>query len=195
LSRRKGEKFEDYLERILQHPFWKTEDLSAFDLSPEGARKLNARTPAKDNIYYFSWATSATYRLVPSKFQRPAEHMLPLFHLPAVVMGSCTKLCMWRDNPISLDHTWFENDGIVNTRSMRGPTLNSSDEIVKGDGKRPQTGQWNYMGLKKGWDHFDIIGLNETWPFPPSALPEKINAFYETIADLLRRLPAVKPGT
>lgn len=189
LHRHRGEHFEEYLERVLHDPFWNTEDISAFDLSPEGARRLNGIAPARGNVYYFSWSTAATRQLLPSEFHRPALHMLPLFGVPAVVMGSCTKLCMWRDNPVPLDQSWFANDGIVNTRSMRGPTLNSNDIIVKGNSKRPTPGQWNDMGLKKSWDHFDILGLNETWPLPPSATADKIKAFFEAIANQLKSLP------
>ena len=190
IGRHEDENLLDLLERILASPLLTTQDFSPYDLSPEGARELNSKTPAKENIFYFSWATAATTRLRYKKEQVAAWHMLPLFRACAAAMGSCTTACMWRtDDPVPLDSSWFENDGIVNTRSMRGPTIGSTDKIVAWNGA-PQIGQWNYMGLKNGWDHFDIVGMNETWLFPLSALPEKINVFYEKIAELLKRLPA-----
>jgi len=55
----------------------------------------------------------------------------------------------------ALDSSWWPNDGVVNTRSMAGP---STDAILSFDGT-PKKGVWNHMGTLEGWDHSEIIGI------------------------------------
>jgi triacylglycerol lipase len=189
LARGVAEPMDDYIARVLGDDLTRARDFSLHDLSPEGARELNRRTSAKANIDYFSWSTESTMPTPLSGGVMGDWRLLPAFFWPSAVMGSCTAQCMWRgDDPVPIDETWFENDGIVNTRSMRGPTLGSTDRIVPWSGSsRP--GQWNDMGILRDWDHYDIIGMNQLWPFPAATRSEGLNRFYESIAGQLRSLP------
>ena len=189
LTRGAEEPMDVYIARVLGDDLTRAVDFSLYDLSPEGARELNRRTSAKPNIDYFTWSTESS---MPTPLAGGAIgdwRLLPAFFWPSVVMGSCTVQCMWRgDDPVPIDETWFENDGIVNTRSMRGPTLDSTDRIVPWSGSsRP--GQWNDMGVLRDWDHYDIIGMNQLWPFPAATRTAGLNRFYESIARQLRSLP------
>lgn len=80
--------------------------------------------------------------------------MLPQLWASALFIGAYT-----RDEPghVRIDARWWENDGLVNTRSMAGPTLGSPDRIVSGDGP-PQRGVWSHRGTLSGWDHMDLVG-------------------------------------
>ncbi len=155
LRRAPDESLDAYLRRIERSPVWQSRDISAWDISPDGARELNRQFPAQPDVYYFSWAASATVPIWPSHHQVPLPTMLPQLWASALLIGAYT-----RDEPgwVSIDAGWWENDGLVNTRSMAGPTLDSPDRIVSGDGP-PQRGVWNHRGTLAGWDHMDIVGI------------------------------------
>jgi triacylglycerol lipase len=155
LRREPGESFPDYWRRVERSPIWRSRDISAWDLSPDGARELNQRFPAQREVYYFSWATSATVPVWPSRRHIPLPTLLPQFWASALFVGAYT-----REEPgfVAIDASWWENDGVVNTRSMAGPTLGSSDRIVPY--RDPSLrGVWNDRGVLSGWDHMDIVGI------------------------------------
>jgi triacylglycerol lipase len=155
LQRAPGESLDAYLTRIEHSPIWQSRDISAWDISPDGARELNRQFPAQPEVYYFSWAASATVPLWPSHHQVPLPTMLPQLWTSALFIGAYT-----HDEPgrVKIDESWWENDGLVNTRAMAGPTLDSPDQIVSDHGP-PQRGVWNYQGALAGWDHMDLVGI------------------------------------
>jgi triacylglycerol lipase len=155
LRRLPDESLEGYLTRVEQNPIWHSRDISAWDLSPDGARELNRQFPAQPGVYYFSWATSATVPIWPSRHQVPRPTMLPQLWVTALFIGGYTRA---EPGHVQIDASWWENDGLVNTRSMAGPTLDSLDRIAPYSGQ-PQRGVWNHWGVLSGWDHLDIIGI------------------------------------
>ena len=158
LRRNPDESFETYMQRIEKNPIWRSHDISAWDLNPDGARELNRRFPAQPNVYYFSWGASATVPIWPKRHQVPRLTLLPQLWASALFIGAYT-----RDEPghVQIDASWWENDGLVNTRSMAGPTLDSPDRIAPYRGQ-VQRGVWNAQGVLPGWDHLDIVGMGTT---------------------------------
>jgi triacylglycerol lipase len=166
----------DYMDRVWSSPIWEdTKDISAWDLKPDGAKELNEWVKAQPDVYYFSWATEET-----------RQHLITGFHVPeigmnislipmALHMGSYTR----NDNRVPIDETWWQNDGVVNTNSMDGPSVGAADEIVDFDGTA-QEGKWNYMGKIDSTDHMEIVGLGTVW---------RQKDFYRDQADLLGSLP------
>jgi triacylglycerol lipase len=77
---------------------------------------------------------------------------------------------------VKVDSSWFINDGVVNTVSMRAP----KGQPVRDFDGTPMRGTWNFLGTYRGIDHFDLIG----WP----SSGERIYPLYDRIADLLYRL-------
>ena len=163
LQREAGESLGGYRDRIMASPLWQgTGDFSAWDLSLEGARALNAWATLPAGIYAFSWSTAKT-RPDPEGHQQPAPGMNFLWRPGARYMG--------RPQPpaagqFPIDPSWFRNDGVVNTRSMAGP---ASDPVAPFDGLA-RKGQWNHMGILEGWDHSEILGMgpehkDEVLPF------------------------------
>ena len=75
---------------------------------------------------------------------------------------------------------WWPNDGVVNTISMDGPKLGSTDAIVS-IGPEPVSGVWNYMGLMDSYDHVDIIGISTI---------RDVRDWYRSLAERLTSLPA-----
>ncbi len=172
-----GETKEAYRKRIWESPVWNnTRDISSWDLSPEGAAELNGWVTASPEIYYFSWATEESINSKLNGWYLPELQMNPFLKTPAFFLGSYTdnkEAQIKTENPV-VDKTWWENDGIVNTNSMDGPSLNSTDTIVSYSGN-PVKGIWNYMGKLSSIDHGDIIGI--------MAAPVDIPDGFETLTD------------
>ena len=64
------------------------------------------------------------------------------------------------DDGKKTDSLWFENDGIVNTISMYGPTTgnNGPDPVLEFEETELLIpGQWYWMKIA-GMDHYSIIG-------------------------------------
>jgi len=84
---------------------------------------------------------------------------------------------------------WWENDGIVNTCSMDGPSLGRQAQIV--EYSEPVAGQWNFMGTLKPLDHLQVsLVLPISGDAPPGY--ESLGDFYEGWCEFLYRLPEVK---
>jgi triacylglycerol lipase len=155
LRRAPDEALADYFRRVEHNPIWQSRDISAWDISPDGARELNRQFPAQPEVYYFSWGAAATAPVWPFDHQVPLPTMLPQLWASALFIGAYTRA---EPGHVRIDASWWENDGLVNTRSMAGPTLDSPDRIVAGDGP-PRRGVWNHRGTLAGWDHMDLVGI------------------------------------
>ncbi|MCS1352077.1 triacylglycerol lipase [Mechercharimyces sp. CAU 1602] len=174
LKRERGESFHDYIQRAKKSKVWKTSDQSKWDLSPNGAKELNQWVNASPNVYYFSIANEQTRSSLFNRKQRPELLMNPLFYAGSIHMGRYRG----NENGITINADWWQNDGIVNTNSMDGPTIGSNDQIVHYDGT-PQRGKWNYMGKMKSFDHFDIVGAGV----------RDLRSWYRDLATMLSSLP------
>lgn len=167
----------DIRKRLDESRLWeKTKDFSYHDLTPEGAKELNRRTPACGDIYYFSWAACHDGG-AGEVFSGLHPGLLP----SALFMENYAPA---EGDPDWLRSHWHRNDGIVNTASMPGPAAGSADRIVSFDGL-PRRGIWNYMGILSACDHLDIIGIN----LPVfSSVPDDYPSTEEWYLDLCRFL-------
>lgn len=185
LNKEPDESYSEYADRVWESNIWHdTKDISAWDLSPDGANELNAWVEAQSNIYYFSWATEQTYRSWFTGHELNEASMNAALIGPALFMGSYT-----RNEPgfITIDSSWFKNDGVVNTNSMDGPDNGSSDTIVSYNATSSK-GVWNYMGLLESMDHGDVVGiLPYPWDLPLGY--DDLQSWYYDIAHQLRSLP------
>jgi triacylglycerol lipase len=181
LCRSPGEDFSSYRDRVVHSDIWvRSKDTAYWDGCPEGAMELNGWVRAQPSVYYFSWATEATY-LDPLSGTQVPEIGVP-GHMASIArfIGSYSRE---DETDLPIDSSWWQNDGIVNTNSMDGPTLGSTDRIQQFSGT-PVAGQWNYMGLLESVDHLDIIGI-------PTA-DNDLKRWYLSLADLLASLPEAK---
>ncbi len=155
--RKPNESWVSYYRRMREHPAWNTKNISSWDLSLEGARQLNTFLQADPQVYYFSYVLSATHLDSATGRQVPDEGMSLILQAKARLIGSQT--AYWADGTAT-DSTWFENDGVVNTVSQRGPTtgLNGPDPIAEYKPNEPLIpGQWyTFKPLKM--DHWRVIG-------------------------------------
>lgn len=172
LKQNPNETFTHYSDRI-GTTLNETLDLADQDLSPEGARELNKWVKIHPDKYYFSISAEQTYRDSKTGHYRPQLFMNPLFYVPSTYIGSYEQNTL---GMVTVDSTWWENDGLVPTNSMEGP---STDPIVQFSGG-PKKGKWNHLGTMHSFDHLDLIGIGA----------RDMRPWYRTIAELLTSLPA-----
>ena len=156
-NREKEEAWGSYFSRMRNHPAWGTKNIVAWDVSVQGARNMNSLCTANPNIYYFSYVTSNTLLDSSSNRHVPDKSMSYIIRANARLMGMKKA---YYDDGSETDSTWFENDGIVNKKSMLGPTtgINGPDPIGnyrENDILIP--GQWYVMGEYKS-DHRKFVG-------------------------------------
>ena len=156
-SRGKDETWTGYVKRMRTHDAWASKNMSSWDLSIEGAKEQNGFLLADPDVYYFSISTSTTEKKDDSAFHIPIEGTSILTRTRSKILGS--RVGYWADGTPT-DSTWYENDGIVNTCSMAGPTtgINGEDPIVNYDENDLLIpGQWYALGLIQ-MDHWNIMG-------------------------------------
>jgi len=156
-SRRSNEPLNKYIERLRNHPAWKTKNFCAWDVSIDGAMQLNTYLKANNDIYYFSYATGNTSKDQKTGFHKPNTGMSIALRPNAYLMGKSTQCWLKGD---CTDSTWYENDGIVNTISQLGPISGEmeGDKMITYMNKDDlATGVWLYMG-KYTMDHKAFMG-------------------------------------
>ena len=183
ISQRPDEDEQQYRKRLLQDDIWDQNDIAVWDLGPAGAAQLNASYPAVASVYYFSWAANDSEMGPLGKGYLPQVGMnLALF--PAAVAIGRYQTTDTTNGIGPFDASWWPNDGVVNHRSMAGPSLQSRDQIISVVADEPapayRPGTWYFMGTQEGWDHLDIIGLQTRQDF---------KTFYLQLAKQLAALP------
>ncbi|HEX2938173.1 MAG TPA: lipase [Ruminiclostridium sp.] len=156
LKRESGESYLSYFNRVMNSNIWqKTNDLSLWDLTPEGARELNTTAKAQSDVYYFSLACVDTHEAPLTHFQVPDKNMNTVLLKSSVFMGMYTNNI---SGDVKIDKTWWKNDGIVSLVSAISPRNGSTDKVVGYNGT-PQKGVWNYLGQVDNTDHLDIVQM------------------------------------
>lgn len=127
-------------------------DTGVLDLNPDGAAELNKTVTTIPNIYYFSVPTDATAKTALFGSRLPdVKTADPGLWLPIMFLGSTTGKTA---GGIVYDHSWLNNDGVVNTVSTVAPF---GQPQQKYDAYDLHPGIWNIMATFKG-DHAAIIG-------------------------------------
>jgi triacylglycerol lipase len=158
LKQKEGENWQDYYNRMDNHAAWDSKNISNWDLSIDGARELNTYAKANPRVYYFSFGTSVSTRDPQTGFYVPGNKVFVSLISNVKKIGQ--EITYFADGT-KTDSTWFENDGLVNTSSMWGPTtgLNGPDKIVKYSvDETLLPGQWYTFGPYE-MDHYYVIGL------------------------------------
>ena len=156
-NRKENESWINYYKRMQNHPSWNTKNICSWDLSIDGAKELNTTLIAQPDIYYFSFTTSSTHKNNKSGKHLPDKSTSMLLRIRSRIIGSKT---VHFSDGTATDSLWFENDGVVNTISQKGPTTgeNGADPLtyyISSEAVIP--GQWYNMGKIK-FDHWKIIG-------------------------------------
>ena len=165
------------IDETLESFFSLGTDHAGYDLSPDGAAKINSYVKAVDGVYYFSYAYCTTKQGTLVSSQVPDSGTLPVLYPFALAMGSF-KGTTTKDG-IVIDETWQPNDGLVSVVSARNPAGEEFEEYTeKTDIKK---GKWYFMGTRKG-HHGTVIGM--------TAGADETHKFYDdlfTMIDSLKR--------
>ncbi|MCI0764900.1 lipase [Bacillus sp. TL12] len=179
IKKKAGESFYQYSNRVLNNPILKdTKDISQWDLSTDGAKDLNDWVKAQPDVYYFSYSGHATQATPITGLHLPHITMNKTLMGNAIFLGAYAR---YEQDRTFIDSSWWQNDGVVNTNSMVGP---STDTIINNNGTA-ELGKWNHIETKQNWDHLDMVGLSVS----DSLGFSDINAFYREIAAKLSNLP------
>jgi triacylglycerol lipase len=135
-----------YWDRVWASPIWNTKDVALYTLSPEGAAEENAWVTTSPETYYFSYTNGTTFKGLLTGNHYPSWDTNLLLSPFALGMG-------WYRN---YGKNWLENDGVVNTYSMKAPFGRT---VVEYNGTA-QKGAWNHMGFSHA-DHWDVIGSGD----------------------------------
>ncbi len=156
LNRFEKESWQDYVQRMRGHPAWRTKNISSWDLSLDGASELNDKLITNPNIYYFSYSFSATTKDELSGYHIPRKDVFLLIRSRAKLLGS---QIVFQSDGSQTDSTWWENDGIVNYKSMRGPIGKSKKPLIfsYNDSTKIKPGIWNSF-KKINLDHYQSVG-------------------------------------
>ena len=156
-KRNNKESWSSYFKRMQSHPAWGTKNIVSWDVSIQGAREINSIATANPEVYYFSFINSNTVLDSSSGRHVPHNSMSFIIRSNARLMGM--KRAYFEDGTPT-DTSWFENDGIVNKKSMYGPTtgLNGADPITNySEDEILIPGQWYAMKELK-MDHRRMVG-------------------------------------
>ncbi|MES2325442.1 MAG: hypothetical protein V4633_24595 [Pseudomonadota bacterium] len=185
LAQGPAENFRDFLNRVKGAAFWSLnhKNSAQWDLGPDGARDLNNWVKTSPNVYYHSIANVATEQgsfccnstdriIAPfqsSSYQYARDDMIFFLKntagewvVPSILMrgmGSYTQSAAGR---VAVNSSWFPNDGVVNTNSMKSP----SGQPVRNYDNVNVKGTWQHLGYYSQYDHFDVIG----WLKPTSGV-------------------------
>ena len=177
LAQGPAENFNDFINRTKGAPFWKLDnhDAAQWDLGPDGAKELNSWVKTSPNVYYYSIGTDATEAgsfccndtdrvIAPvqlSSYQYARNDMIFFLKntagewvVPSILQRGMGSYTQSNTSRVIIDSTWFRNDGVVNTVSMKSP----SGQPVRSYNGSSVKGYWNYLGYYDNYDHFDVIG-------------------------------------
>ncbi|PTL16312.1 lipase [Staphylococcus gallinarum] len=167
LKQKEGESYLEYVKRVQNSKLWKTQDNGFYDLTTEGAAKLNANTSLNPNIVYKTYTGESTRPTLFGRQKSDLNMFLP-FTLTGNVIGK------------TANTSWRENDGLVSVVSSQHPNnqayVDATDEIQKG--------VWQVTPVRHGWDHVDFVGQDATDPTHNSV---ELQQFWHGIADELVR--------
>ncbi|RIP34718.1 YSIRK-type signal peptide-containing protein [Staphylococcus gallinarum] len=167
LKQQEGESYSAYVKRVKNSKLWKTQDNGLYDLSTEGAAKLNANTSLNPNIVYKTYTGESTRSTLFGRQKSDINMFLP-FTVTGNIIGK------------TANTSWRENDGLVSVVSAQHPNnqayIAATDEIQKG--------VWQVTPVRHGWDHVDFVGQDSTDPNHDSV---ELQQFWHGIADELVR--------
>ena len=157
IKKQKNETWLSFITGLKDNSIIDTRNFSTYDLSLVGAKDFNSYVQASPDVYYFSFITSSTKRDKKTTFHVPLDNTPLLNKARAKLIGS--RPGYWDDGS-QTDSLWYENDGVVNSISMYGPTsgVNGPDPIIEYDPKDILiTGQWYWEKIDR-MDHWSVIG-------------------------------------
>ena len=148
-------------------------DCAGYDMHLDRAREINERIQTLPEVYYFSVPCSATEKL-PDGTCRPKRGIEPMIASRSYLIGAYSGRTA---GGITVDATWHENDGLVNTISAMTPTGALSKALDK---EHIVPGMWNVFPVLEG-DHMWLQG--------GLMHRHEIRPFYQELLTMISQLP------
>ena len=126
-------------------------DYANYDLKIDNALELNKNISTLENVYYFSFPCSSTYKAEDGTYRPDTEITETMFVKSARLMG------MYKgktDGGVDINDDWLENDGLVNVISALAPEGAPQKQYEAG---KVNPGEWNIMPTYRG-DHMSLQG-------------------------------------
>ncbi|MCG3412811.1 YSIRK-targeted triacylglycerol lipase [Staphylococcus massiliensis] len=163
LEQREGENYIQYSKRADKSPIWKTNDTALYDLTREGAEKLNQKTTLNPNIYYRTFNGLATHE-GPLGNHRVDPSVNIGHRLTGNIIGRYQ------------DKAWRPSDGLVSVISALHPSDEAFKNVEAPDA--PIKGIWQVTPSMQGFDHTDFTGQDA---LDKDRSNEELKDFYEGI--------------
>jgi triacylglycerol lipase len=155
-----------YPLRRARRQYMRNNDNIEYDMSAEGAQKLNKSIKISPHIYYFSYAFNAVTKT--GNRIKASETDFPFLKATSSMMRLYSR-------GMGADKQDMRNDGLVQVTAALHP---DDEPFTDYDSENVRPGVWQVMPLQVG-DHGTPIGL--------FADKEKTHAFYFDILEMLRR--------
>jgi triacylglycerol lipase len=125
-------------------------DYTNWDMHLDRAGEINERITTLPDVYYFSVPCSATEKQPDVTF-RPNRDVEPMLVMRASLIGAYTGKTA---GGMTVDESWRESDGLVNTISAMAPSGAPSKPL---DREHIEPGLWNVFPTLRG-DHMWVQG-------------------------------------
>ena len=147
LKKGDNESNKSYIKRLSKSPLNETKNFSSWDLSCQGAQEFNDIYKINNSVYYFSYPNSST-KLSNAGTHVPDDNISLELWLFAYMIGKQKEV----------DPVWHENDGVVNTYSMKYPIFSNGVPYPHRnfDGTA-HSGIWQIMETIN-LDHHQVVG-------------------------------------
>ncbi|KAG7376280.1 hypothetical protein PHYPSEUDO_013844 [Phytophthora pseudosyringae] len=171
-----GETLSAYLTRVFSSNIFSPgfKDVCLWSLSTSGAAEENAWVTTLSDVYYYSYATMATYSTYDWLLRKISLPNILTMLLPLDIFSVFLGGQYGPNNGFSTD--WQPNDGLVNSISM---VHDATGKTLAYTGSS-QIGKWNTMTQLSNLDHVAVMGVT---------LLTQVLELYEVHAKLLLSLP------
>lgn len=179
LMRNPGESMSSYWHRVESSGVWSLlKNTADWDLGPEGMIEINNYVGHWNDVYYFSFSGRTTWREVLTGHELPILATNAIISVPAIITGQYTQSGA---GLVTVDSTWWPNDGLVNVINQRAPAGDPSNTFQVG--MNPTIGSWNLYPTLEGWDHLDFANILSV-----DKSRSTLNGMYQSHAAVLRSL-------
>lgn len=127
-------------------------DYASFDMHIDNALAMNETITTFGDVYYFAYPCASTVVAENGQVEPDPEIMESIFVKGSTYMSRYTGTTA---GGFSIDESWQQNDGLVNTVSAGAPIGAPSADYVEGMDINP--GVWNVMPVTTG-DHMSLQG-------------------------------------
>lgn len=136
-----------------------SKDHCGYDMTVQGAEKLNEKIKTVKTAYYFSYTTciTETDKRGYTKVSDNYENVFSLFKMTSTIISGSVGVFLGGKY---IDKSWGANDGIVPLKSALYPF--DEDHITYEENRELQPGVWYVMPTIMGADHYDFCTAADT---------------------------------